>query len=198
MPAVLLSLADVKSFIGNVPASDDAVLQSILDSVEDLFLAECNRRERPFLATADTSNRTEVHDGTGTRFLTLHYPISTVQANITLGRSTSDPDETLDYTDVDVLVYVAGKRTIERTDGGIWGAADTPRYVHVTYRAQADKPEGPKLAFKRVCASVYRQRGSEDVSSESLGGFYSRDLADVANSDPVWRAAVASEKGYRI
>lgn len=192
MTAVLVSLAEMQRFLGDVPSSDDTLIQELLDETENLFLGECNRRDRPFIATADTVARTEVHDGTGTRILTLHYPIaaSGLSTDITLGLDTSDPDDTLEYDDVETLVWVAGSRTIERTDGGIWGYRGVPRYVHVTYKAAADVPESAALGIKRVVAALYRQRGSEDASRESLSG-YSRDVAN-AMDDPMWKRAIAN------
>lgn len=192
MTAVLVNLAEMQRFLGDVPSSDDTVIQELLDHVEDLFLGECNRRHRPFIASADTTARTEVHDGTGTRILTLHYPIaaSGLSTDITLGHDTSDPDDTLEYDDVETLVWVAGSRTIERTDGGIFGYRGVPRYVHVTYKAAADVPESAALGIKRVVAGLYRQRRHEDASRESLSG-HSIDFANLME-DPMWRRAIAN------
>lgn len=203
MTAVLVSLPDQLDFLGgDVPATEEPIVQAIIDHVEDLFLKQTNRHERPFLATTDTTARVEVKDGTGSDVLLLDYNISALATDITLGRDTADLDETLTYNDVDEVVWVAGKRMIQRTDGGVWGAAGSPRYVRVTYKAAADLPEMPQLAIKRIVAQIYRQRGSEDASTESVGGFYSRSMAkfgrEFVDDDPIWLFAVRSEWEPRI
>lgn len=204
MTAVLVPPAEMERYLFGADSAPDGhadLIQEILNHTEDLFLAQCNRRDRPFIASADSVARTEVLDGTGSRVLTLAYPISALATDITLGLDSSDPDETLDYDDVEQVVWVAGKRTIERTDGGIWGALDRPRYVRVTYKAAADMPENAKLALKRATALVYRQIGSEDASRESLAG-YSRDMArfgrDFMGDDPIWTMAVRANTDPRV
>ena len=189
MTAVLVSLTELKRFVPSTPAGDDTLLQEILDEVEDKLLRDAGRTDRPFSA-AQTSF-TEVHDGTGSDTLYLNYPISAITV-ISLGRDTTDYDETLDPADVDDVIYVAGKRKIVRTDGGVWRAATEPRCVRVTYSAQADTPESPQLAIKRLCATVYRQRGAEDATSETVGGFYTRQLVEAGAGDPLWNQAVAA------
>lgn len=190
--AILVTLAELKTFLGVTASTDDALLQSILDVVEQQFLAECNRRERPFVASA-ANNRAEVRDGNGSHVLTLDYAISDVDS-IKLGFDSSDPDEELDPDDVEEVVWVAGKRTITRTDGGSWGWVDAPRYIHVQYDTQADAPDVPKTALKRMCGLIYRQLGSEGSSRESLAN-YTRDLA---RDDSIWMAAVAAEWEPRV
>lgn len=193
MTAVLVSLPEMQRFLfgdNPAPAGTDPLIQELLDEVEDLFLGETNRRHRPFIASADTSARTEVHDGTGCGVLTLHYPISDLSTDITLGLDSNDPDETLTHNDVDEVVWVAGKRTIERTDGGSFGYYGRPRYVRVTYKAAADVPESASVGIKRVVATLYRQRGTEDSSRYSLSGF-SQDQSDPMK-DPMWLRAIAN------
>lgn len=201
MTAVLVSLAEMQRFLGDPPSEDSDAIQEILNHVEDLFLKACGRHDRPFLATADTTARTEVKDGTGTRYLFLDYPISDLSTDITLGIDTSDLIETLEYDDVDSVVWVAGKRMIERTDGSVWGCYSTPRYVRVTYKAAADMPETPKLALKRATALIYRQRGTEDASRYSLSG-YSQDQAkfgrEFVDDDPIWLMAVNATREPRL
>lgn len=192
MTAVLISLTELKRFIPNTPSGDDTLLQEILDSVEETFLRDCSRRERPFSASQNAI--TEVHDGTGSSVLTLKYPISSIAGTVKLGRDTTDLDEELTASDVDEIVYAAGKRSVERTDGGIFGDAGSPRYVRVTYDALADLPDSPKLAMKRMCERIYRQRGAADVTRESLDG-YTRELAA---DDKDWKKAVEGQRAPRI
>lgn len=192
--SVLVSLPELSSFLGGVDSSEDALLEALLDHVEGLFQERVGRRLRPYQAKQD--GRVEVRDGTGSCMLTLDYPIAALTAPIKIGRDTSNPTETLDPTDVDVLVFTAGRRAIHRTDGGVWGCANEPRTVHVTYDAAADVPSHAKLAVKRVCALIYRQRGSEDASEETIGG-YTRRMAkfgrDFVDDDPIWKLAVDAE-----
>lgn len=204
MTAVLVDYAEMERFLfqgDSAPTGHADVIQEILDHTEGMFLDAINRRDRPFLATADSTARTEVLDGTGSRILTLDYPISALATDIVLGLDSSDPDETLEYDDVEQVVFVAGKRTIERTDGGVWGYCGRPRYVHVTYKAAVDMPESGKLAIKRAVALVYRQLGAEDASRDSLSG-YSRDMArfgrDFMGDDPIWMMAVRGNTAPRV
>lgn len=194
--ADLVSAPEMLAFLGNPEGVDRTLLESILDGVEDSFEAACNRRERPFQEAPDV-DRLEVRDGTGTASLFLDYPIESL-TSITLGRSAASPDETLDTNDVDVLVYEAGSRRIMRTDGGTFGCVGSPRYVRVTYRPQADLPYLAALAVKRATATIFRQLGSEDSTSERLGTF-SRELLEVfGENDSVWRAAVRANWEPRI
>jgi hypothetical protein len=189
--AVSVSPTELKRFLGVSSSTDDTLLQEILDSVEGLFLEETNRIGRPFLAAA-TENRAEVRDGTGSHVLTLDYPIGDVDS-IKLGYDSANPDETLDPDDVDEVVWVAGKRTIERVDGGTWGAYGAPRYVHVQYDTGTDVPDAVKLAIKRMAAVVYRQLGSEGSTRESVQGF-SRELAE---TDPFWVRCINNHREPR-
>lgn len=194
MSAVLVTLAELKAFLQSTGTSDDVVLQSLLDSAEDQFLADCNRRDRPFKAIAE-EDRIEACPGTGDVLLALDYPISDIVA-ITLGRDVSNPVETLDPDDLNVVVWQAGKRTITRVDGGVWGCFDAPAYVHVTYDAQAELPDLPRVAIKRAVAAIYRQVGAEDTTRERLSS-YERDLRDVYTGDSIWKAAVNATIGHR-
>jgi hypothetical protein len=186
----LVSLADVQTFLGI--SGDDALLTDLLEHLEALFESETGRTGKPFQAAA--SDRAEVHDGTGSADLFLEYPISNIDS-VKLGYDSSDPDETLDPTDVDELTYAAGHRKISRTDGGTFGLAGSPRFVHVQYDTQADLPEDAQLAIKRAVAQVYRQRGSEDSTFEMFGqGQYQRRLSNIVADDPLWQRAVAAHR----
>lgn len=192
MTAVAVSLTEAKRFLGISASTHDTLLQELLDHSEELLLAECNRRERPFAASQNAI--TEVHDGTGSSLLTLKYPISSISGNVRLGRDTSDYDEELDSADVDEIVYAAGKRSVERTDGGIFGEAGSPRYVRVTYDAQEDKPEIAKLAIKRMVAFLFRQLGSEGATRETFDGH----SIEFAETDPLWKLAVKTLGESRV
>lgn len=191
--SVLVSLAELKTYLGDAPPSDDdAVLTALLDDVEAAFAGETGRAISSFQGSG--TGRTEVHDGTGSHDLWLDYPIVAL-TSIKLGYNASVPDETLTVADTNVLVYAVGERRISRTDGGRFGWARQPRYVQVVYDFGADLPDNARLAIKSVAAMAYRRRGSEDVKSETVGSFYSHTMVDdVAAADPYWPAAVAANR----
>ena len=186
---VLVSLAELKDYLGEVPAfEDDNVLEGLIDGVESLFASETGRTLGSYQGAGLA--RTEVHDGTGSRDLFLDYPI-TALTSVKLGHDVAVPDETLTIADRNVIVYGAGQRRITRTDGGTFGRDRHPRYVHVVYDFGADLPDNALLAIKSVAALAYRRRGSEAEKSETLGSFYSHTLVDeIATTDPFWRSAV--------
>lgn len=179
-PAVLNFLA-----LGEEEAGADQVV-TLAGQVEALLLAQCRRADRPFqLAQAA---RVEFRDSTGGRKLWLDYPVATL-TSVLLGPDHAAPSETLDVADQTELVWAVGSKKLERVDGGVFGCADRPRFVKVTYDAQADLPSDATLAVIRVTAALWRQRGAEDVKSERVGG-YSADLEKVAEGDPVWQMVV--------
>lgn len=188
---VLVTLAELKTYLGDAPATaDDVLLGALLDDVEALFASETGRTITSFMAAG--SARVEVLDGSNSHDLYVDYPI-TALTSITLGYNAGAPDETLSVADKNVLVYAVGGRKISRTDGGTWGRFGRSRYVTVTYDYAADLAPSAKLAIKSVAAQAYRRRGSEDVKSETLGSFYSHTMvADVAADDPYWPKAVAA------
>lgn len=188
--ADLVTLSELKSFLGDAPATDDALLQQLLDDVEALFEAVTLRPAGSYTPAALA--RTEVLDGTGSVRLYLAHPIAAL-TSITLGYDPAAPDETLAVANKLVVVYGVGSRVITRTDGGRFGTVRQPRYVQVVYDHQDDLPANAQLAIKSVCAAAYRRRGSEESQSESVGGFYDRTmLENVTASDPFWSDAVAA------
>jgi hypothetical protein len=188
---VLVTRAELKTYLGDAPASaDDTLLDAIIDDVEALFASETGRTISSFIAAG--TGRVEVLDGSDSRDLFVDYPI-TALTSVTLGYTASAWDETLAVADKNVLVYAVGGRKISRTDGGTWGRFGRSRYVTVTYDYAADLAPSAKLAIKSVSAMAYRRRGSEAEKSETLGSFYSHTLVnDAAVDDPFWRAAVAA------
>jgi hypothetical protein len=122
----------------------------------------------------------------GRKRLYLTYPID-VLTSIKLGYATS---ETLDVTSKSAVVYGVGSRVITRTDGGKFGCVGQPRYVAVVYDHLGNLPADAQLAIKSVVSSVYRNRGSEGMKSETVGSFYSYtrdDLATATATDPFWQ-----------
>jgi hypothetical protein len=60
--SVFVSLAELKTYLGDAPASDDALLTQLIDDVEALFASETGRSLDSF---ADANDVVEVLDGTG-------------------------------------------------------------------------------------------------------------------------------------
>lgn len=190
--ADLVSLAELKTYLGDAPASsDDALLTALLNDVEALFESATLRPPGFYKAGDDI---TEVKDGTGTARIYLDYPIAEDGlTSIKLGYNSASPDETLNVGSRAVVVYGEGSRVISRVDGGKFGRLGQSRYVEVTYEHADNLPADAKLAIKSVCAAAYRRRGSEEARSETAGSFYSRTmLDDVASGDPFWKVAVAA------
>lgn len=187
--SVLVSVSELKSFLGDAPVSDDdAVLTALLDDVEASFTSASLRT--PGFYTPATTARTEVLDGTGSTRLYLTYPIS-VLTSVKLGYNAAAPTETLSVSNTSVLVYGVGSRVITRTDGGKFGTVRQPRYVQVVYDHAGNMPDDARMAIKSVAAMAYRRRGSEEAKSETIGAFYSRTMIeDIAASDPWWAKAV--------
>lgn len=187
----LVSLSELKTYLGDAPASsDDALLTDLLEHVEALFESETGRSAVPF---ATGTSRTEVKDGTGSDTMFVDYPIASISA-IKLGFDATDPVETLAVADRNVVTFAVGSRRIARTDGGKFGRAGAPRYVQVEYTFQTSLPEDAQMAIKSVCALAYRRRGAEEATRESVEG-YTRDLArDIAAADPFWARAVAAHR----
>lgn len=189
---VLVTLTDLKTYLGDAPtSSDDALLTQLIDDVEAQFASETGRSIDSYISRG---SRTEVQDGTGSADLYLDYPVQEDGlVSVVLGYDASSPDETLDPADLTVMVYGEGSRRITRVDGGVFGRCGKRRYITVEYDHLGDQPADALLAIKSVCAMAYRRRGSESEKSETLGAFYSHTLvSDTTADDPFWRSAVAA------
>jgi hypothetical protein len=196
--SALLSVTEVATHLGlatPVTSAEDTLLSALITQVEAAFLAACGRPDKPFQAAQ--TGRQEHLQGTGTVKLWLDYPISDL-TSVTLGTDLTDLDETLDVDDVDVLVWVAGKHWLLRSDGGRFGEEWQPYYTHVTYDAGADLPADAKGAVQSAVVQVFQRRGSEGLLSEQIGP-YNAQFAElmsgngsITSGDPLWRAAVAA------
>ncbi len=185
----LVSYAALKDYLQLPNDDDETPITELLEDVEASLEAECDREALPFQDVE--AGRAEWRDGTGTIRLRTHYPIATL-TSITLGRSYSSPDETLDVADVDVVSFstgLEGAGLITRTDGGKFGAFRSPRHVLVTYDAAAFLPKLAVLAVKRMVGGYVRQFGAEGFKSFKLldsGG----SLQKLMDETPEWRRAV--------
>lgn len=182
----LLTLDEVQQFLELPDETDQDTLQLITHACVTFFERLCDRAKFPF--SDEQSGRQDVLDGTGSSILTLPYPVKTL-TSVKLGLNAAAPEQQLVVNNPSALVWSEGSRTLERTDGGTFGVLDKPRFVHVTYDTADDRPEDAKLANLRVIAQVYRARGSEDASAENTSG-YSRTMANLAATDPLWVEAV--------
>lgn len=184
----LVTLVEMKAYLGDAPATaDDTLLTALLDTVEAQF-ESATLRVPGYYTAADTA-RTEIKDGTGSKYLWLDYPVDDL-TSVTIGY---DGSEVLDLTDRAVISYSVGSRRLARTDGGWFGSVGQAGYIEVVYDHLGNLPEDAKLAIQSVVASIYRARGSEGMKSETVGDFYSYTRADLATAtatDPFWQQAV--------
>jgi len=181
-PALITSAA-VVAYLGE-SAGNAAAVEALALRVEAMLNAACGRTDRPFRAAQ--AGRVELHDGTGVRHLYLDYPVADL-TSVTLGTDHDTPDATLEVDDPTLVQWAVGSRRVRRLDG-VFGAAGSPGYVRVTYDAQADVPANAAQALLRMTARLWWQRGSEDATSERIGGA-ATDLA--TEPDEVWESVVA-------
>jgi hypothetical protein len=179
MAADLVSLAEVKSWLGITGSSDDSLLTDLADRVE-VLLEQVKRRT--FVAAA-VGIVVKV-DGTGTPYVWLERPVSTL-TNVKIGLDSANPDETL--VAAPKTVIAVGRRII-RQDGGIFprGVAN----VQVTFDAADQLDKDAKQAVLDGVALVYRMRGSEDAASEGIGAF-THGLRQKFEQLPSWLAVPA-------
>lgn len=176
MPArTLVEPNEIASFLEIGEEEYPPALEALRIGAVKFFERRCGRTRSPF--SDAITNRVEYHDGTGDGELLLDYaPVSIASVEITA------PSETLTAPDATVILVVPGERRISRPDGGIFGDFDVARAVKVTYNTLPDLPEDARLQVCRLIAQVWRQRGSEDASAETVSG-YQRTFAEMAASD---------------
>lgn len=186
-PRVLVEPDDLAAFLAIDLAEYPAeALDPIRMGVVRFFERLCGRKELPF--SDAITGRVEYHDGNGDALLWLDYPVAAL-TSITIGTNHAAPSETLAVNDANALSFVLGDRVLQRLDGGTFGEFDALRAVKATYNTAADLPEDARLACLRLIAQIWRQRGSEDASQETVSG-YARTMVDMAATDAVWKEAV--------
>lgn len=189
MAATLVTAAELAAHLG-ITDPGSSILDNLLEAVEDEFERTIGRAETPFRATGSL---TEVFDGTGYNVLYLGYPVSTI-TSIKIGADSSDPDETLDFTDLDVLRYAVGSRRLVRMDG-VFGCKGQPRVVHVAYTCASDLPKDAARAVKVVAGLRYMASGAENATSERLGN-WSAEFGGTSSANGAlpyeWTSAVAN------
>ena len=179
MAADLVSLAEVKAWLGITDAAQDTFLTELADRVEAILEQV---KHRTYLAAG--VGVTVVLDGTGTPWLWLDRPVTTL-SSIKIGLDATNPDETLVPGPKTV---VAQGRRVYRQDGGIFPRGIANVQVNYTVGDQLDKDA--KQAVLEGVAMVYRMRGSEDAATESIGAF-GHGLRQRFEELPSWRAVPA-------
>ncbi|MGH2406181.1 MAG: hypothetical protein ACRDGN_17235 [bacterium] len=175
MAADLVSLVEVKAWLGITDASQDILLTDLADRVEAILEGVKGRTYAPSAATVATL------DGTGTPWLWLELPVGTL-TNVKIGLDPAAPDETL--TPAPRTIVAQGRR-LYRQDGGIFprGIAN----IQATYTSAASLDKDAKQAVLEGVALAYRMRGSEDAASESIGAF-GHGLRQAFEELPSWKA----------
>jgi hypothetical protein len=188
----IVTLSELQDYLGGTFTSeDDELLSALLDNVEAMYERDTLHPAGFYQAAA--SAVTVVLNGTGSSYLYLPYAIDDL-TSISLGYDSASPLESLDVLSASVVSYGVGDKVVYRTDGGSFGAYGLRRYVHVVYDHLGNLPEDAKLPIMEVVASIYRNRGSEGMRSETLGSFYSytRDEAQASAATNVnWQTSVA-------
>ena len=176
MPADLVSLVEVKAWLGITSSTDDALLTDLADRVE-VILEQVKRRT--FVAAA--AGVSIKIDGMGTPYVWLDRPVGTL-TNVKIGLDATTPDETLV---AGARTVIAVGRRIVRQDGGFFprGVAN----VQVTFDAADQLDKDAKQAVLDGVALLYRQRGSEDANSEGAG-LFAHALRNQLEQLPSWRA----------
>lgn len=183
--SVLVTVAQLKSYLRYDKTDQDTELQAILDAVEELL---ADLTDQTFAAAGPVTD--ENYSGDGTNVLLLRRPASSVTSvKVSAARTPNNPDVTIPASDL--VIDPGNKRRLIRFQGGSF-----PRGVlnlFVTYQAADNLPEIAKQAVKQAAAFIHRRRGSEHVRSQSLGDLGSQVLVEEAQSlwsQPFWRAAV--------
>jgi hypothetical protein len=193
----IVSLDELREYLGDAPVADDALLEALLDGVEALYARATGREVGWYID--QRVGVTEVLDGTGSKRLYLPYPVAAI-TSISLGYNAAAPDEALNLSDPASVVYGVGSRVVTRTDGGGFGKSGQPRYVHVVYDHLGNVPEDAKLPIMEVVAAIYRGRGSEGMKSETIGDYsYSRgDLESATATNMLWQLSVDANRAVGI
>ncbi len=179
----LANLDDLKDWIPRGEPGDDAVLQPLLDMIEELLESKTGKNFTVAATIVD-----EPHDGTGTPFLKVDSPPVTVDAAIKVGEVLASPDSTIPAADIIVdqvrrRITYQGNRLFKRGT----------RNIFVSYTSAENLPATDKAAVLEATAFVYNRRGVEHLRSQSIGDLGNAALIS-SNLEflPLWRAALGS------
>ncbi len=182
--ADLISLDEIKSYMGGQQelAEHDDLLQLLAGVLEDALQSETGQT---FAAGGSVTD--EPHDGSGTSYLYLNRPPVSLSAAIKVGQDPTSPDATIDtsYIVVDPdqwrLIYKNNCRFVRGT-----------RNIFVSYTAAANLPDRAKMAIAEGVAYLFRRRGREHITADSLGEFGTISmLSSRMDFLPMWRKAVS-------
>jgi hypothetical protein len=177
----LVTIDDAKSYLGDEASDNDEALELLLETVIEILE---DRTGQKFLKGGDTV-ADEPHNGSGTSYLTLNRPASSV-TSVKIGQDVSSPDDTLVVSDL--VVDTESQRLIYLKGGTFTFGV---RNVFVTYVAADNLPMIARAAVLEATAYLYHRRGKEHVTAESIGEFGTMNMLN-AKLDflPIWRKAV--------
>lgn len=152
----LCSLDEVKEYYGMKGAHDakDGLLESLIDSFTEMFETYCDRE---FLSR----ERTEYHDGNGTRHIfTDQYPITTIS-----GIWSSTSWDWTDTTLVDSTTYTIRRDTSIILKASVFAKADNQniRVIYTAGYANTAIPDDLNLACIEEVVRAYKNRKGVDV-----------------------------------
>lgn len=175
--ADLVSEPELSQYLGG-DVDDPNTLQSVLTAAEDLL----ERATGQVFAEGATVTD-EKRNGNGLKTLRLARIVASI-TTVKVGHDSADPDTTLTSDDV-----VFDGQRIVRIDGGVFpfGTAN----VHVTYEAADNLPEIAKMAVLEGAAFLWRRRGREHVTSETVGEFGAISVSAQLRRQPAWSAALS-------
>lgn len=177
----LADLDDLKDWLPRDEPGDDAILQPLLDTVEELLESKTGKNFTAAGAVTD-----EPRDGSGTNKLRLARPPVTVDAAIKVGEVVASPDSTIPVADI---IVVQEKFQLTYEGGRIFKKGE--RNIFVTYTAAEHLPSIAKRGILELAAFIYRRRGAEHLRGQSIGELGSMALiATRLEFLPLWREAV--------
>jgi uncharacterized phiE125 gp8 family phage protein len=178
------TLAEYKVFTGISGTGDDAALTVMIALAQDLAEKHCGR-------LFDSSARTQVYDGMGTKVLQVNaYPITAV-SSITVEDAEGDVYWTLATTEYKIdanagIITLTPKNgpTIDGDDSYWWGASTFPsdaQNINIVYTGgYTTAPDSLKYAVWMITNYLFANRRADTaVASESIG-HYSVTYANAA------------------
>ena len=176
----LITLAEVKSWLGIVDSSEDALLTAICGAVDAFVKKYCHRE-------FESATRTEKYHGTGSHELLLQeYPVTEI-----FSIKINDVEESLSDYDVDKEVGVLYSK-VGKIPRGIYN-------VEVKYiggYTEQDLPADLKMGLYLAAESLYRRYKDRAVGLESQTiSDWSRNYAGLLDGFP--REALSFIDRYR-
>lgn len=168
----LVSLSDLKTYMGINVSTNDAVLLALLRSATD-FVEKYTCRKFVYKRYTDTYYPEQNWD----RLKLNNYPVDTIESVVLDGI-------TLDAASGGYANYIVEKEGyVRRLDGGVFPEAPFP--TQVTYLAGFKPiPEDLRLAIMKIASADYNIRLQDGVLSEALGSYrVSYDKTSILTQD---------------